>query len=125
MTREATMTAPLQGFRVIDMPSVISGPLRTMLLADQGADVIKVEAPGGDHTRTAANCRGGFSASFLDNCSKRSVVLDLKRPDGVPALLRLTAGADVSIQNFRPGVAGRIGIGAAAIRAVSPAVFYV
>ncbi len=126
MTPDAAMTGPLQGYRIIDMTSMISGPLGTMLLADQGADVIKVEAPGGDHTRAAANRRGGFSASFLNNNrNKRSVVLDLKRPGALPALLRLAAGADVFIQNFRPGVAERIGIGEAAIRAVSPKVVYV
>ncbi len=126
MTQGATMTGPLQGTRIIDMTSMISGPLGTMLLADQGADVIKVEAPGGDHTRAAANRRGGFSASFLNNNrNKRSVVLDLKRPSGLAALLRLAAGADVFIQNFRPGVAERIGIGEAAVRAVSPQVVYV
>jgi len=120
------MTGPLHGFRIIDTTSMISGPLGTMMLADQGADVIKVEAPGGDHTRAAANRRGGFSASFLNNNrNKRSVVLDLKRPGGVPALLRLAAGADVFVQNFRPGVAERIGIGEAAVRAVSPDVIYV
>jgi len=125
MTSDA-MAGPLQSYRIIDMTSMISGPLGTMLLADQGADVIKVEAPGGDHTRAAANRRGGFSASFLNNNrNKRSVVLDLKRPGGLAALLRLAAGADVFIQNFRPGVAERIGIGEAAVRAVSPQVVYV
>lgn len=125
MTSDA-MTGPLQGHRIIDMTSMISGPLGTMLLADQGADVIKVEAPGGDHTRAAANRRGGFSASFLNNNrNKRSVVLNLKRPGGLAALLRLAAGADVFIQNFRPGVAERIGIGEAAIRSVAPKVVYV
>jgi len=120
------MTGPLQGYRIIDMTSMISGPLGTMMLADQGADVVKVEAPGGDHTRAAANRRGGFSASFLNNNrNKRSVVLDLKKPGGLPALLRLAAGADVFVQNFRPGVAERIGIGEAAIRAVAPGVVYV
>jgi len=120
------MTGPLRGYRIIDMTSMISGPLGTMMLADQGADVVKVEAPGGDHTRAAANRRGGFSASFLNNNrNKRSVVLDLKKPGGLPALLRLASGADVFVQNFRPGVAERIGIGEAAIRAVAPGVVYV
>ena len=120
------MTGPLHGYRIIDMTSMISGPLGTMMLADQGADVIKVEAPGGDHTRAAANRRGGFSASFLNNNrNKRSVVLDLKQPGALQALLRLATDADVFVQNFRPGVAERIGIGEAAIRAVSPAVIYV
>lgn len=120
------MPGPLHGYRVIDLTSMISGPLGTMMLADQGADVIKVEAPGGDHTRAGANRRNGFSASFLNNNrGKRSVVLDLKAPGGLQALLRLSAGADVFVQNFRPGVADRIGIGEAAIRAVAPKVVYV
>ena len=120
------MPGPLHGYKVIDLTSMISGPLGTMMLADQGADVIKVEAPGGDHTRAGANRRNGFSASFLNNNrGKRSVVLDLKAPGGLQALLRLATGADVFVQNFRPGVADRIGIGEAAIRAVAPKVVYV
>ncbi len=121
------MAGPLDGIKVIDLTSMISGPLATMMLGDQGADVIKVEAPGGgDHTRAGNNRRGGMSASFLNNNrNKRSVVLDLKAPGGHAALLRLAAGADVFVQNFRPGVADRIGIGEAAIRAVSPSIVYV
>ena len=76
------MPGPLDGYRIIDLTSMISGPLATMILADQGADVIKVENPdGGDHTRAANNRRNGFSASFLNNNrNKRSVTLDLKNP---------------------------------------------
>ncbi len=79
------MPGPLHGYRVVDLTSMVSGPSATMLLADQGADVIKVENPqGGDHTRAAANRRAGFSASFLNNNrNKRSIVLDLKAPSGV------------------------------------------
>ncbi len=121
------MPGPLHGIRVIDLTSMISGPLATMMLGDQGADVIKVEAPGGgDLTRAAAHQRGGMSAFFLNNNrNKRSVALDLKAEAGRAALLRLAAGADVFVQNFRPGVADRIGAGEAAIRVVSPAVIYV
>ena len=115
------MPGPLDGFKVIDLTSMISGPLATRTLADQGADVIKVEAPGGDHARHVATRRGGFSASFVNNNrNKRSIVLNLKNPDGLAALKRLAADADVIIQNFRPGVAERIGVGEDAIRAVSP-----
>ena len=118
---------PLHGFRVIDLTSMISGPLATMMLGDQGADVIKVEAPGGgDHTRAGANRRRGVSASFLqNNRNKRSAVLDLKTEAGRAAVLRLAAKADVFVQNFRPGVADRIGVGEAAIRAVAPQIVYV
>ena len=120
------MPGPLHGFTVIDLTSVVSGPLATQTLADQGADVIKVEAPRGDHARHVATRRGGFSASFLNNNrNKRSIVLDLKHPDGLAALRRLAANADAMVQNFRPGVAERIGVGEAAIREVSPEIVYV
>ena len=122
------MPGPLDGIRVVDLTSMVSGPLATMMLGDQGADVIKVEAPGagGDHTRGAANRRGGMSASFLhNNRNKRSVVLDLKSDAGRAALMRIAAQADVFVQNFRPGVVERLGVGEEAIRAVSPNIVYV
>lgn len=121
------MPGPLHGYRIVDLTSNVSGPLATMILADQGADVIKIEAPdGGDHTRAAANRRAGFSASFLNNNrNKRSVVLNLKQTAAVQALLRLAAGADVFVQNFRPGVAERLGVGESAVRAVAPNIIYV
>jgi crotonobetainyl-CoA:carnitine CoA-transferase CaiB-like acyl-CoA transferase len=121
------MPGPLHGYRIVDLTSNVSGPLATMILADQGADVIKVEAPdGGDHTRAGGNRRGGFSAGFLNNNrNKRSIVLDLKTKAGNEALLRLAARADAFVQNFRPGVAERLGIGEDAIRAASPRIVYV
>ena len=122
------MPGPLDGFRIVDLTSMISGPLATMILADQGADVIKNENPdsGGDHTRLANNRRNGFSASFLNNNrNKRSVALDLKNPAALQAVLRLAATADVLVQNFRPGVADRMGLGEDAVRAVRPDIVYV
>jgi crotonobetainyl-CoA:carnitine CoA-transferase CaiB-like acyl-CoA transferase len=121
------MPGPLDGYRIVDLTSMVSGPLATMILADQGADVIKVENPdGGDHTRAANNSRNGFSASFLNNNrNKRSVALDLKNPSALEAVLRLAGTADVFVQNFRPGVAERMGLGEAAVRAVAPAIVYV
>ncbi len=121
------MAGPLEGFRIVDLTSVISGPLATMILADQGADVIKVETPrGGDFTRASANRRGGFSASFVNNNrNKRSIALDLKNPKGLEALMAIAAGADALIQNFRPGVAERIGVGEEAVRAARPDIVYV
>lgn len=121
------MPGPLHGYRIVDLTSMISGPLATMILADQGADVIKVENPdGGDHTRAANNRRAGFSASFLNNNrNKRSIVLDLKQDAAKAALLKLVATADVFIQNFRPGVAERMGFGEDALRAVKPNLIYV
>lgn len=120
------MSGPLAGYRILDLTQMVSGPLATMILADQGADVIKVEAPEGDHTRAASQRRAGFSANFLNNNrNKRSIVLDLKREEGLEVLRRLAKGADVFIQNFRPGVVERLGVGEEAIRRVSPAIVYV
>ena len=120
------MPGPLHGYRIVDLTSNVSGPLGTMILGDQGADVIKVEAPDGDSTRAGANRRGGFSASFLNNNrNKRSIVLNLKDPGALGVLMRLVATADVFVQNFRPGVAERIGVGETAIRAARPDIVYV
>lgn len=120
------MAGPLAGVKVIDLTTVISGPLATMILADQGADVIKVESPSGDQSRRVATRRGGFSASFLNNNrNKRSVVLDLKNPQGLATLKKLVVGADVFIQNFRPGVAERLGIDEDTMRAIVPDLVYV
>lgn len=121
------MPGPLRGIRVIDLTSMISGPLATMMLADQGAEVIKVENPdGGDYVRRAGNRRGDFSAAFLNNNrNKRSLALDLKDPRGVALLLELARGADVFVQNFRPGVIERMGLGEAVVRAARPDIVYV
>ena len=121
------MSGPLTGFKIIDLTSMVSGPLGTMILADQGAEVIKIENPkGGDHTRGVSTRRGGFSASFLNNNrNKRSVALNLKDPRGRALLLRLAAGADVFVQNFRPGVIERMGLGEEALREVAPNIVYV
>ena len=121
------MPGPLHGYRVVDLTSNVAGPLGTMILGDQGADIIKVEAPdGGDATRAGGNQRAGFTASFLNNNrNKRSIVLDLKTAAGLRVMMRLVAGADVLVQNFRPGVAERLGVGEEAVRAVSPKIVYV
>ncbi len=121
------MAGPMTGVRIIDLTSMISGPVATLILADQGADVIKVETPnGGDFARKVATRRNGFSASFVNNNrNKRSVVLDLKSTDGLDAFKALIKDADVVIQNFRPGVADRIGIGEAALRGLNSSLIYV
>ncbi|MCP1676750.1 crotonobetainyl-CoA:carnitine CoA-transferase CaiB-like acyl-CoA transferase [Natronocella acetinitrilica] len=121
------MPGPLDGIRVIDLTAMVSGPLCTMMLADQGAEVIKIENPaGGDFTRSASNRRGGYPASFLNNNrNKRSVALNLKAAEGREALLRLVDSADVFVQNFRPGVIERMGLGEAVIREVAPTIVYV
>ena len=121
------MSGPLAGFKIIDMTSVISGPLSTMILADQGAEVIKVENPdGGDFTRALSNRRGGFSASFLNNNrSKRSIAVDTKTPEGMEIVKKLLSTADVFIQNMRPGVVERIGLGEEEVRKISPEIIFV
>jgi crotonobetainyl-CoA:carnitine CoA-transferase CaiB-like acyl-CoA transferase len=118
------MPGPLDGIRVIDMTTVISGPVCTMLLADQGADVIKVEPPGGDIARPTAG-DGEFTAMFVSsNRGKRSIALDLKRPAALEAVRRLIAGADVLVQNFRPGTMERLGLDEPAMRALNPGLIY-
>ena len=121
------MPGPLEGFRVVDLTTMVSGPLTSMILADQGADVVKVEVPqGGDHTRQVATRRNGFSASFLNNNrNKRSIALDLKTPEGLEAVKRLAQDADVFIQNFRPGVTDRLGVGYEVLREINPRLVYV
>jgi crotonobetainyl-CoA:carnitine CoA-transferase CaiB-like acyl-CoA transferase len=121
------MEGPLEGIRVIDTTQMISGPLATMLLGDQGADVIKIEPLGaGDLVRHLGAARGGMAPTFAtSNRSKRSVALDLKHPDGLAALDRLVASADVFVQNLRPGKADALGIGEARLRELQPRLVYV
>ena len=122
------MPGPLHGFRIIDLtfehfrPAGDDDPGRPGRGRDQGGTA----RTGGDHTRASANRRGGFSASFLNNNrNKRSIALDLKTDAARGALLQLAATADVFIQNFRPGVAERMGLGEDAVRAVAPKIIYV
>ncbi|MEP1443498.1 MAG: CoA transferase [Hyphomicrobiales bacterium] len=121
------MTAPFAGIRVIDLTTVISGPLATMTLGDQGAEIIKVEIPnGGDFSRHVATRRAGYSASFLNNNrNKRSITLDLKSEHGSSAVKTMVAKSDVFIQNFRPGVAERLGLGYEALAKLNPRLIYV
>ena len=96
------MPGPLDGIRVIDLTQMISGPMATMILADQGADVIKVEPPGiGDLVRAMGGRKSGMSPTFVvANRNKRSIVIDLKQPRGLEVLKRLIPRADVVVQNF-------------------------
>src|SRR3984893_4361058 len=113
---ENDMPGPLKGIRVLDLTGVVSGPLATMFLADQGADVLKIEPLGGDITRRSRatiDKTGEFSALFISsNRGKRSLSIDIKSAIGREVLSRLVSGADVLVQNFRPGTVERLGLGA-------------
>lgn len=117
----------MDGIRIIDLTTMASGPLATSILADQGAEVIKVEAPGGgDGLRRIGPSRGGMSALFTSlNRNKRSIVIDLREPSGVEVLDQLVKDADLVIQNFRPGAVDRMGIGAKRYCELHPDLIYV
>lgn len=118
--------APLDGFRIIDMSRVLSGPASTMLLSDQGADVIKIEPPQGDITRRMGVGRDGMTSGFLNiNRGKRSLALDLKSKKGLAIVKKLLVEADVFVQNFRPGAIEALGLGEEVVREISPKIVYV
>jgi crotonobetainyl-CoA:carnitine CoA-transferase CaiB-like acyl-CoA transferase len=118
---------PLQGIKVVDMSVMISGPLAAMILADQGAEVVKVESPGlGDIMRFLGSSKGGMTGIFANNNrGKRSLVVDLKKAEGVDVMRKLIADADVLIQNFRPGAMDRLGLGYDDVTAINPNLIYV
>jgi crotonobetainyl-CoA:carnitine CoA-transferase CaiB-like acyl-CoA transferase len=120
------MAGPLDGIRVVDLTTVASGPLATAILADQGADVVKVEpVDGADIMRQAGARRGGMAAIFaVLNRGKRGLRLDLRHPRGLEILRELVRRADVVAQNFRPGVAERMGIGYDDLRPLNPGLVY-
>ncbi len=114
---------PYAGIRVVEFTHMVMGPTCGMLLADLGAEVIKIEPIGGDTTRTLLGSGAGFFPMF--NRNKKSIALDLKQPEGVEAALRLIATADVVSENFKPGVMDRLGLGYAALKARDPRIVYV
>ncbi|GIL13856.1 MAG: CoA transferase [Chloroflexota bacterium] len=120
------MPKPLAGVRVLDLTRLIPGGVCTMMLADLGADVIKIEDPnGGDYGRWMPPLVDGLSVFFrICNRNKRSAILDLKTPDGLAALRRLVKGADVLVEGFRPDVMRRLGCDYESLRAVNPRLVY-
>ena len=120
------MTLPLDGFRVLDLSSVVLGPLATQVLGDLGAEVIKIEAPGGDTTRSTGPQRSpGMAALFMGvNRNKRSAVLDLKQAAARDALWRLIDGADVFLHSIRPQKLDRLGFGQESVRRRNPRIVY-
>ena len=120
-------SGPLAGIRVLDLTSMISGPVATMMLADQGADVIKIEPPGGDMVRRMGRgSEQGLTSPFLSaNRSKKSLALDLKSEAGMAVMYKLIPTADVLVQNFRPGAIERMGLGEAEVRTLAPSIIFV
>src|SRR3954468_9309928 len=106
-------SGPLQGIRILDLSIAATGPLACSLLADQGAEVVKVERPGiGDIARWVGVSVNGMSSLYLVcNRGKRSIAVDIGQPDGAQIVLQLAARSDVVIQNYRPGVLDRLGLG--------------
>jgi len=122
---DEAVAGPLSGVRVIDLSAYIAGPYGCTLLADQGADVIKVEPPGGDNLRQYPSTLPSESRAFLGvNRSKRGVVLDLKRSEDHAVLLRLVRDADVLVHNFRPSVPPRLGIDHERLSLINPRLIY-
>lgn len=121
MHSTGTLRRPLEGVVVVETSSFLTGPFASMMLSDLGADVIKVEPPGGDGFRRFGHSRGGFGASWVNsNRGKRSVVIDLKTPEGVARLKALLRQADVLVENWRPRVASSLGLGQDVLQELNP-----
>lgn len=121
----STPAGPLAGIRVLDLSRVLAGPYCTALLADLGAEIIKLEPPSGDDYRHVGPFLNGESALFtLNNRGKKSLVLDLKKPEDLAVARAIAERVDVVVENFRPGVAARLGLGADALRAANARLIY-
>ena len=120
------MAGPLSDVRIVDVSEVISGPLSTMILADQGAEILKIEPPRyGEESRQLANYRDGMAGLYANcNHGKRSIGIDLKSERGLELAHELIRTADVFVQNWRPGAAERLGLGEEALRAINPEIIY-
>ncbi|NEX64836.1 CaiB/BaiF CoA transferase family protein [Noviherbaspirillum galbum] len=119
------MTGPLSGVKVIDLSAVVSGPMAAGMLAEQGADVIKIEPPGGDMSRRVGPAKGDISAMFMAiNRGKRSIALDLKLAQARELLHEFIRGADILIENFRPGTMARLGLSYEEVRKSNPGLIY-
>jgi crotonobetainyl-CoA:carnitine CoA-transferase CaiB-like acyl-CoA transferase len=124
--RGVTAAGPLGGVKVLDLSVNMTGPMATLILAQEGADVLKVEPPGGDVIRRIGSGRDGTSAYFCNlNRGKRSIVLDVQQPAALDIALRLADTADVVVQNFRPGVVERLGLGPDDVCGRNPSLIYV
>ena len=121
----ADSTKSLNGLRVLDFSTTIAGPHCTRMLADMGADVIKVESAEGETMRTRPPLRNNFSTVFGQlNAGKKSLVLDLKSPEAIDLVRRLVAGTDIIVENFRPGVMRRLKLDYGSLQALNPRLIY-
>src|ERR1700761_9135662 len=121
MQADEKTTAPLEGLRGLDFSIMLAGPYCARLLADVGAEVIKIEPPEGDDMRLRTPLRDGHSTYFGQlNAGKQSLALDLKNPEAIKLVHRLVADADILVENFRPGVMDRLGLGYEALSAINP-----
>ena len=120
------MSGPLDGYKIVELTSTVSGPLAGMMLADQGADVVKVEPPLlGDLARFMGSSRDGVGGMFaVLNRNKKSVVLDLKDENEIVILKELIKGADVVIENYRPGIVKKLGIDYDSIKQINSEIIY-
>nr|WP_271570897.1 CoA transferase [Bradyrhizobium sp. CCBAU 11386] len=122
-TDRARMPSPLSGIRVLEFSHMVMGPACGMVLADLGADVIKIEPSSlGDNTRRLTGSAKGFFPTF--NRNKRSLCIDIKRPSGLALVRRLATGSDVLLENFRPGAMDKLGLGRPALSAINPRLVY-
>src|SRR3954462_4077117 len=128
ISRAADMTAqspyPLHGIKVVDLSQIYNGPYATFLMAQAGAEVIKVEPKGGEHLRRRGVVGGAALPFAMLNANKQSVSLDLKNPEGRDLLIGMVRQADVLVENFAPGVTARLGIGADAMHKLNPRLIY-
>lgn len=121
----SSVNPPLHGVKVLDFTSILAGPYCTRMLADAGAEIIKVEPPEGDHKRTVPPVRAGYSTPFAQaNAGKRSIVLNLKTPEGRAAATALAAKCNVVVENWRPGVAKRLGLDYDTLVSINPSIIH-
>lgn len=125
MTESSPRQRPLSGIRVLDLSRVLAGPHCTRLLCDLGAEIIRIEPPEGDLTRFATMRKNSLSAYFVQqNVGKKNVSLDLSKPEGVDVVIRMLDKIDVIVENFRPGVLDRLGLGYDAVSKINPKIVY-
>ena len=120
------MSGPLKGYKILELTSTVSGPFAGMMLADQGADVVKVEPPGiGDLARFMGTTKDGMGAMLSTlNRNKKCICLDFKNPENMEVFLKLAKETDVLIENYRPGIVAKLGIDYESLKKANPKIIY-